>query len=236
MRWGLFHCLAVVPTLKTPPMPATGGGAPGPMASMKVGAGLAYHAAVRWVMGHCFCSRWAASATQEKSPINTGVVRPAWCDRRGAGDGPVGPLTLGFHSQMRPHLLEGDLQLPAQHKPFQDLCRSHCRVGTEQRLGVEFAFGVSNQYPTNGHGWFAGVIPERRLRGEFRPADSTVIPSHRGGIPGDSRQAKLLCPKLLFQSGQTHALHPGPAFLARQPGRHRSIETGIQPQPGDSTW
>ena len=156
--------------------------------------------------------------------------------RRGAGDGPVGPLTLGFHSQMRPHFLEGDLQLPAQHKPFQDLCRSHCRFGTEQRLGVEFAFGVSNQYPTNGHGWFAGVIPERRLRGEFRPADSTVIPSHRGGIPGDSRQAKLLCPKLLFQSGQTHALHPGPAFLARQPGRRRSIETGIQPQPGDSTW
>ena len=45
------------------------------MASTKVGAGLAYHAAVRWIMGRCFCSRWAARVIQEKSPINIGVVR-----------------------------------------------------------------------------------------------------------------------------------------------------------------
>ena len=130
---------------------------------------------------------------------------------------------------MRPHLLEGDLQLPAQHKPFEDLRRSHCRVSTEQRLGFEFAFGVSNQDPTNGYGRFAGVIPERRLGSEFHRADSAVIPSHRGDIPRDSRQAKLLFPKLFFQSGQTHALHPGTAVLTRQARRRRGIETGIQP-------
>ena len=42
-------------------------------------------------------------------------------DGRGAGDGQVRPLALGLHAQMGPDLMEGDFQLPAQDKPFQDL-------------------------------------------------------------------------------------------------------------------
>ena len=46
------------------------------MASTKAGAGLAYQAAVRWVIGRCSCSEWEARVIQENSPIRTGVVRP----------------------------------------------------------------------------------------------------------------------------------------------------------------
>ena len=45
------------------------------MASTKVGDGLSYQAAVRWVMGWRFCNAWAARVVQEKRPSRTGVVR-----------------------------------------------------------------------------------------------------------------------------------------------------------------
>ena len=88
-----------------------------------------------------------------------------------AGDGVIRPLALGLHAQMRSHFLEGDLQLPAQHKPFQNLRRFHGQVSAQQSLCGEFALGVPNQDPAQGHGRLARAIPDRRLRGEF----------HRGG-------------------------------------------------------
>ena len=45
------------------------------MASTKVGDGLSYQAALRWVMGRRFCNAWAARVVQEKSPSRAGVVR-----------------------------------------------------------------------------------------------------------------------------------------------------------------
>ena len=45
------------------------------MASTKVGTGLAYQAAVRWMIGRRFCNAWAAKAIQENKPIRMGVVR-----------------------------------------------------------------------------------------------------------------------------------------------------------------
>ena len=45
------------------------------MASTKVGDGLSYQAAVRWVMGCSCCRRWAAKVVQEKRPSKMGVVR-----------------------------------------------------------------------------------------------------------------------------------------------------------------
>ena len=39
------------------------------MASTKVGAGLLYHAAFRWVIGPRFCSEWAARVIQEKGRL-----------------------------------------------------------------------------------------------------------------------------------------------------------------------
>ncbi len=55
-------------------------------------------------------------------------------DGRGASDGEVRPLALGLHSQVGPHLLESDLQLPTQHKPLEDLGRDCRWVGAEQSL------------------------------------------------------------------------------------------------------
>ena len=98
-------------------------------------------------------------------------------DRRGASDGLIRPLALGLHAQMRPHLLEGDLQLPAQHKPFQYLRRIRRRIGAEQGLGSEFALGVPNQDPTQGYRRLARAVPDRRLRGES--PNVRVVPSYQ---------------------------------------------------------
>ena len=90
-------------------------------------------------------------------------------DGRSAGDGPVRPLALDFHSQVSSHLLEGRLQLPSQHKPFHHLRRSHCRIGAQESLGVEFTLAVPDQNPADGYGRLARVIPEGRLVSQFQP-------------------------------------------------------------------
>ena len=57
-------------------------------------------------------------------------------DGRSAGDGQVGPLAQGLHTQVGSHLLKCDFQLPAQDKPLEDLGRVCLWVGAEQSLGV----------------------------------------------------------------------------------------------------
>ena len=74
---------------------------------------------------------------------------------------------------MRPHLLEGDLQLPAQHKPFQYLRRIRRRIGAEQGLGSEFALGVPNQ--GQGYRRLARAVPDRRLQ----VSPMRVVPSYQ---------------------------------------------------------
>ena len=41
-------------------------------------------------------------------------------NRRGTGYGAIGPLALSLYSQVSADFLEGDLQLPSQHEPFND--------------------------------------------------------------------------------------------------------------------
>ena len=43
----------------------------------------------------------------------------------------------GFHPQMGAHFLEGDFELPRQHKPLEDLGRVRRWVGAEQGLRIE---------------------------------------------------------------------------------------------------
>ena len=103
-------------------------------------------------------------------------------DRRSTGNGQVRPLALGLHAQVSPHLLKGDLQLPAQHKPFQtDLRRVRRRIGAEQ-LGSEFALWVPNQDPAQGH----RRLPERHQTAVCevtQRAGSAVVPGCRHGGP-----------------------------------------------------
>ena len=189
------------------------------MASTKVGDGLSYQAALRWVMGRRFCNAWAARVVQEKSPSRAG---------RGAGDGEIGPLALCLHTQMGSYLVEGDLQLPAQYKPFQDLGRVRRRVGTEQGLSGEGALGVSDQHPANEDGGLAGAVPDRRLGGEFHGAGDAVVPGHRGAGPSYIRLLKEN-----FQRRPPRALQWRATVLARLTGWRWRIESGVQTQSGD---
>ena len=155
-------------------------------------------------------------------------------DRRGAGDGQVGPLALGLHAQMGPHLLKSDLQLPAQHEPFQDLRRVCRRVGAQQGLGREGALWVSDQHPANAHRGFARAVPDCGLGGEFHSAGGAVVPAHRGAGPGYLRLVSsrgLL--KERFQRGSSCALQRWAAVLTRLTGWRGRIEGGIQAQSGD---
>ena len=127
-------------------------------------------------MGCPICSGWAAKGGPGEKPRQDG---------RGAGGGPAGPLALGLHAQVGPHLLKGDLQLPVQHKPLEDLGRVRCQVRTEQGLGSEGALGVSDQYPANERRRLAGAVPDRPLRGEFHGAVGAAVPGNRGAGPAD---------------------------------------------------
>ena len=111
----------------------------------------------------------------------SGPREEAQQDGSGAGDGQVGPLALGFNAQMGSSFLEGDLQLPTQDKPFQDLGRVSRRVGGQQSLGIEGTFGVSDQHPADGHRRFARAVPDGGLGSELsifiaiRPAFSRTL-------------------------------------------------------------
>ena len=189
------------------------------MASTKVGDGLSYQAALRWVMGRRFCNAWAARVVQEKSPSRAG---------RGTGDGEIRPLALCLHTQMGSYLVEGDLQLPAQYKPFQDLGRVRRRVGTEQGLSGEGALGVSDQHPANEDGGLAGAVPDRRLGSEFHGAGDAVVPGHLGAGPSYIRLLKEN-----FQRRPPRALQWRATVLARLTGWRWRIESGVQTQSGD---
>ena len=189
------------------------------MASTKVGDGLSYQAARRWVMGCRFCNAWAAKVVQEKSPSRAGVV---------AGDGPVRPLALGLHAQVAPDLLKGNFQLPAQDKPFQDLGRVRCRVGAQQGLGVEGALGVADQHPANEDRRLAGAVPHRRLRTEFHRAGGAVVPGHLGVGPSYVGMIKEG-----FQWWPPRAFQGWPAILTRLTGWRWCVQSGVQAQSGD---
>src|SRR4051794_8195630 len=53
----------------------------------------------------------------------------------GAGHGTIRPLPLGLYTQMRPYLLESDLDLPAQNEPADDLHGIPRGIGAQQSLG-----------------------------------------------------------------------------------------------------
>ena len=55
--------------------------------------------------------------------------------RSRAQNGQVRPLALGLDAQVRSRFLKGDLQLPAQDKPFEDLGWGGAQIGAEQGQG-----------------------------------------------------------------------------------------------------
>ena len=140
-------------------------------------------------------------------------------DRSGACDGQVGPLALGLDAQVGSHLLKGNFQLPAQHKPLQYPGRVLRRVGAEQGLRGEGALGVSDQHPANGYRGLAGAVPDCRLGGELHRACGAVIPGHRGAGPGC-----LGLVKESFERGLPRAFEWRATVLSRLTGWRWSIE------------
>ena len=151
------------------------------MASANVGSGLGIPSGRpgngrAFFVGQVSCQRYPGEESKKR--------------RCRTGDGPVGPLTLGLHSQMSAYFLECHLQLPAQHEPLHDLDRGGREVGGQQRLGTELPQGVSNQDPSNRHWMLARVVPEGGLGSDFHGTDGTVIPSWRGLGPARIRRVK----------------------------------------------
>ena len=150
------------------------------MASTKVGDGLSYQAALRWVMGRRFCNAWAARVVQEKSPSRAGVVRAmARSDHWRCVSTPRWVRTSWK--------VTSSCQRSTNHS---DLGRVRRRVGTEQGLSGEGALGVSDQHPANEDGGLAGAVPDRRLGGEFHGAGDAVVPGHLGAGPSYIRLLK----------------------------------------------
>ena len=144
----------------------------------------------------------------------------------GAGNGRIGPLTLGLHPQMGAHFRAGNFHRPALPVPGQDGGRGQGRVGAEQGLGLLTPAWVAQAHPAQPHGGRARVIPEGRAGrvwqvslGAVRPARGQGGPDGGGGGQ-DPRQ------------GREAGAHPaGTSRLARSPRRRRVMEHGLPPPP-----
>jgi len=72
-------------------------------------------------------------------------------------------LPLGLEPEMPLCLLEGHFQLPAHHKPKDDLLWISFKVGTEEGLSFELSSRVSEKDPAHRHGEQARAVPHGSL-------------------------------------------------------------------------
>ena len=64
--------------------------------------------------------------------------------RRGARDGQLGPLPLGFDTEMPAYFRERHFDRPAPHEPVEHVERIDIRVSTEEALRLELARNVAH--------------------------------------------------------------------------------------------
>src|SRR5829696_7464931 len=129
---------------------------------------------------------------------------------------------------MPTHLLEGHFQLPAHHKPTEDLLGIGLKVGTQQCLGFELSFRITDQHPAHGHREQARGVPHGRLGRDFDHTLPAPIPvSDLGWLPNGSR---------VFghhrKVWQARALYARSPYLMGASWRSRFIEGSIQAQAG----
>jgi hypothetical protein len=74
-----------------------------------------------------------------------------------------------FDAQMSTDLAEGDLELPVQDEPGDNLQRINGEVGAEHGLGGELAAWVADEDPADSYGgkpvWYHPAVPERSWMG-----------------------------------------------------------------------
>ena len=160
---------------ENPPTPATGGGAPGPWHPRR--------SATAWRTKRCAMGRGSLLPQQVSRRGDPGEEPQQY--GRGAGDGQVGLLALGLHAQMGPHLLKGDPQLPAQHRPFLDPHRVHGQVGARQTLCGESPWGSRTSTRRRG----TGGRPARYHTAAGEVSSTVrVVPSHQStGVAAQDR-------------------------------------------------
>ena len=171
------------------------------------------------------CAMGRGSLLPQKLGCQGGPREEPHQDWRSTGNGSIRPLALGLHARVSPHLPGGDLQLPAQHKPLQDLRWVRRRIGTEQGLRGEDALGISNQHPANEHGGLARAVPDRCLGGEFHRAGGAVIPGHHGTGPSHVDRFKQGF-KQGFERGSPRAFQRRAAVLTRLTGWRWRVQGG----------
>ena len=114
------------------------------MASTKVGDGLVVPG--RPALGHGvpFLQRVGGQGGPGEEPQQGGG---------GAGDGPVGPLALGLHAQVGPHLLKGDL-------PVASAGTNHSRIWAGSADGSVQSRACGSKVP-----WGSRISTQRMVTG-----------------------------------------------------------------------
>ena len=87
--------------------------------------------------------------------------------RGGALDGPVRPLTLGFEAEASAQFFKGDLNIPTQTEPDDDLLGGSLSIGAEEGGRFEAVFKTADQDPAQRHRVLAWGVPQRYPRDEF---------------------------------------------------------------------
>jgi hypothetical protein len=142
----------------------------------------------------------------------------------------VGPLALGLDAEMSAGFFERDLDLPAAHEPSEDIARTGVKIGCQERLRFEVAFGIADEEPTDRHRRHAAAIPQRSAAGDLDEAIGSAVPETDAvALPGDFgivEDGGELFQALAFDR------RPAAAFALLR----REIEqVGIEAQAGDET-
>ena len=148
--------------------------------------------------------------------------------RSGAGDGLVGPLALSLHAKVSAHLLEGNLDAPAQQEPLNDPERIGFSIGADQRLRSHLAERVSDQHPPDMHGRSSPAIPDCGLGCNLQCACGSVLPWHRYATPGHIGVVQEFDGR-----GQALSLQAWSAYLPGHSGWSGFEERSIEPESAD---
>jgi hypothetical protein len=150
-----------------------------------------------------------------------------WC---GAQDCFVGPLALGFNTEMSADFFECDLNLPATDEPRKDVAGKSLEIRCEEGLRLKFTFGIADEEPADRHRPDTGAIPECGAAGDLNEAIGSAVPETDAvALPGDFA---ILEEGGEFFLGLALDRRPASAFA---PLRREVEQVGIEAQARDDT-
>src|SRR5690606_25902969 len=120
-------------------------------------------------------------------------------------------LALCFDTQVSAHFMKGHFDLPAAHKPLDDLLWRNRQIGTKQGLGLEDLFWIAEDDPTDGQRWKTAVVPDGGVGGDLDHSFFLTIPL----LDRETLPASVLVLRHGFQGGQALAFL---AWAAHFPG------------------